>query len=117
MEPTRGPLDQPLVWDRPPSGPHQAPRPRVRSSAPGPRWSRARLWVATLADLGAVLLSLAAVWGIAAVLGAAPVEAIGGLTLDSSGFGIGPDITVPEIRGRMLRLCEAAGCVPEGVAR
>jgi hypothetical protein len=71
MEPTRGPLDQPLVWDRPPSGPHQAPRPRVRPSVPGQRWSRARLWVATLADLGVVLLSLAAVWGIAAVLGAA----------------------------------------------
>jgi len=51
------------------------------------------------------------------VLGAAPVEAIGGLTLDSSGFGIGPDITVPEIRSRILQLCERAGCVPEGVAR
>jgi 2-oxoglutarate ferredoxin oxidoreductase subunit alpha len=50
------------------------------------------------------------------VLGAAPVEFIGGLTLDSSGFGIGPDITVPEIRSRVVRLCEAAGCVPEGVA-
>ena len=52
-----------------------------------------------------------------AVLGAAPVEFIGGLSLDSSAFGIGPDITVPEIRGRVLRLCEAAGCVPEGAAR
>jgi len=49
-----------------------------------------------------------------AVLGAAAVEFIGGLTLDSSGFGIGPEITVPEIRRRVLRLCEAAGCVPEG---
>ena len=48
-----------------------------------------------------------------AVLGAAPVEAIGGLTLDGSGFGIGPDITVPEIRARILRLCESAGCLPD----
>jgi len=52
-----------------------------------------------------------------AVLGAAPVEFIGGLSLDSSAFGIGPDITVPEIRSRILRLCESAGCVPEGVTR
>ena len=51
------------------------------------------------------------------VLGAAPVEPIGGLTLDGSGFGIGPDITVPEIRSRILRLCESAGCVPAGVTR
>jgi 2-oxoglutarate/2-oxoacid ferredoxin oxidoreductase subunit alpha len=51
------------------------------------------------------------------VLGAAPVEAIGGLTLDGSGFGIGPDITVPEIRARILRLCESAGCLPSGVTR
>ena len=36
---------------------------------------------------------------------------------DPSGFGIGPDITVPEIRSRILRLCERAGCVPEGVSR
>jgi 2-oxoglutarate/2-oxoacid ferredoxin oxidoreductase subunit alpha len=52
-----------------------------------------------------------------AVLGAAPVEFIGGLSLDGSAFGIGPEITVPEIRSRILRLCDAAGCVPEGVAR
>jgi 2-oxoglutarate ferredoxin oxidoreductase subunit alpha len=52
-----------------------------------------------------------------AVLGAAPVEPIGGLSLDASAFGIGPDITVPEIRARILRLCESAGCLPEGVAR
>lgn len=52
-----------------------------------------------------------------AVLGAAPVEFIGGLSLDGSAFGIGPEITVPEIRARVLRLCESAGCVPEGVAR
>jgi 2-oxoglutarate ferredoxin oxidoreductase subunit alpha len=51
------------------------------------------------------------------VLGSAPVEPIGGLSLDGSGFGIGPEITVPEIRARILRLCDAAGCVPEGVAR
>ena len=51
------------------------------------------------------------------VLGAAPVEFIGGLSLDGSAFGIGPEITVPEIRARILRLCESAGVVPEGVAR
>jgi 2-oxoglutarate ferredoxin oxidoreductase subunit alpha len=51
-----------------------------------------------------------------AVLGAAPVEPIGGLSLDSSAFGIGPDITVPEIRRRILALCERAGCRPTGVA-
>ena len=27
------------------------------------------------------------------------------------------EITVPEVRARVLRLCESAGCVPEGVAR
>jgi 2-oxoglutarate ferredoxin oxidoreductase subunit alpha len=51
------------------------------------------------------------------VLGAAPVEFIGGLSLDGSAFGIGPEITVPEIRSRILGLCESAGCVPTGVIR
>jgi 2-oxoglutarate ferredoxin oxidoreductase subunit alpha len=37
-----------------------------------------------------------------AVLGSRPVTFIGGLSVDSSGFGIGPDIDVPIIRGRIL---------------
>jgi hypothetical protein len=45
------------------------------------------------------------------------VEFIGGLSLDGSAFGIGPEITVPEIRSRILGLCESAGCVPTGVIR
>ncbi len=36
-----------------------------------------------------------------AVLGRAPVRFIGGTSYDSSGFGIGPDIEVPEIRRRI----------------
>ncbi len=36
-----------------------------------------------------------------AVLGAAPVEFIGGLSLDSSGFGIAPDLDVDVLRGRI----------------
>ena len=41
-----------------------------------------------------------------AVLGAAPVEFIGGLTLDNSGFGIGPDVQVPIIRDRIQALLD-----------
>jgi 2-oxoglutarate ferredoxin oxidoreductase subunit alpha len=37
-----------------------------------------------------------------AVLGAAPVEFIGGLSLDASGFGIAPDLDVGVIRRRIL---------------
>lgn len=37
-----------------------------------------------------------------AVLGAAPVEFIGGLSMDSSGFGVGPEIDAPRIRTRIL---------------
>ena len=74
MDAPRGPLDGldvPLVWDRPPSGPQAAPpRSRIKPPVPGQRWSRGRLWVATLADLGVVLLSLAVTWGVAATLGA-----------------------------------------------
>ena len=44
-----------------------------------------------------------------AVLGRAPVEFIGGLTLDSSGFGIGPDIQVPIIRERILHAISVVG--------
>ena len=36
-----------------------------------------------------------------AVLGKAPVRLIGVTSYDSSGFGIGPDIEVPEIRRRI----------------
>ncbi len=74
-EGTRGPLaglDAPLVWDRAPSGPQNvSPERRPRPAPPGSHWSRARLWVAALADLGVVLLSLATTWGVAAALGAA----------------------------------------------
>ena len=36
-----------------------------------------------------------------AVLGAAPVTFIGGLTMDASAFGVGPDLDVAVIRGRI----------------
>jgi len=39
-----------------------------------------------------------------AVLGRAPVHFIGGLSLDSSGFGIAPDLDVNVIRGRIQRV-------------
>ncbi len=41
-----------------------------------------------------------------AVLGAAPVEFIGGLSLDPSGFGIAPDLEVAEMRRRILHVVE-----------
>lgn len=44
-----------------------------------------------------------------AVLGRCPVEFIGGLSLDSSGFGVGPDLEVPVVRGRIERVLRAAG--------
>lgn len=44
-----------------------------------------------------------------AVLGAAPVEFIGGLTMDSSAFGIGPDLDVRVIRSRVERVLETYG--------
>ena len=76
-EGTKRPLDQldvPLVWDRTPveTQPREFPRPpRSAQAAPPPaRWSRIRLWVASLADLGAVLLVLAATWAVAAGAGA-----------------------------------------------
>jgi len=77
MEGSRGPFDQldvPLVWDRTPAQtaarePVRAPRP-VGGAPPRARWSRARLWVAALADLGVVLLLLAASWGVALEAGA-----------------------------------------------
>jgi len=39
-----------------------------------------------------------------AVLGKAPVEFIGGLSLDASGFGIAPDLDVSEVRRRILEI-------------
>jgi 2-oxoglutarate ferredoxin oxidoreductase subunit alpha len=41
-----------------------------------------------------------------AVLGAAPVEFIGGLSLDPSGFGIAPDLDVAVLRRRLLDVLE-----------
>jgi 2-oxoglutarate/2-oxoacid ferredoxin oxidoreductase subunit alpha len=41
-----------------------------------------------------------------AVLGAAPVEFIGGLSLDPAGFGIAPDLDVAVIRRRILDVVE-----------
>lgn len=40
------------------------------------------------------------------VLGAAPVEFIGGLSLDASGFGIAPDLDVEVVRRRILDVVE-----------
>jgi 2-oxoglutarate ferredoxin oxidoreductase subunit alpha len=41
-----------------------------------------------------------------AVLGAAPVEFIGGISLDSSGFGIAPYLDVAVLRRRILSVVE-----------
>lgn len=41
-----------------------------------------------------------------AVLGAAPVEFIGGVSLDPSGFGIAPDLNVDVLRGRILEVVQ-----------
>ena len=41
-----------------------------------------------------------------AVLGAAPVQFIGGLSLDSSGFGIAPDLEVGVLKERIIGLVE-----------
>lgn len=43
------------------------------------------------------------------VLGRCPVEFIGGLTTDSSGFGVGPDLDEGVIRGRIEAAAVAAG--------
>ena len=42
-----------------------------------------------------------------AVLGAAPVEFIGGLSVDASGFGIAPDLDVDVLRGRIASVLDA----------
>lgn len=44
-----------------------------------------------------------------AVLGRAPVDFIGRLSLDSSAFGIAPDLEVPIIRGRIVDAARRAG--------
>ena len=44
-----------------------------------------------------------------ALLGTVPVEFIGGLTMDSSAFGVGPDLQVPIIRKRIVDACRRAG--------
>ncbi len=49
-----------------------------------------------------------------AVLGAADIEFIGGLTMDSSAFGVGPEIAVGPIRSKILDVCRRRGCVTEG---
>jgi len=76
MEDPKGPLDQldvPLVWDRTPveTRPRELVRPPrpAQAAPPAGRWSRIRLWVASLADLGVVLLVLAAGWAVAAGVG------------------------------------------------
>ena len=49
-----------------------------------------------------------------AVLGRVPVEFIGGLSLDHSGFGIAPDLDVAVIKERIQRVLEGAPRVREG---
>ncbi len=44
-----------------------------------------------------------------ALLGTVPVEFIGGLTMDSSAFGVGPDLQVPIIKQRIVDACRSAG--------
>jgi 2-oxoglutarate ferredoxin oxidoreductase subunit alpha len=43
-----------------------------------------------------------------AVLGAAPVDAIGGASFDSSGFGIAPELEVDLVMARIKTALEAA---------
>jgi 2-oxoglutarate ferredoxin oxidoreductase subunit alpha len=63
-----------------------------------------------------------------AVLGRVPVHFIGGITLDSSGFGIGPDNDVAVIRSRIegvlasasadaINPAGPAAAVPEGASQ
>jgi 2-oxoglutarate/2-oxoacid ferredoxin oxidoreductase subunit alpha len=40
------------------------------------------------------------------LLGSVPVEFIGGMSLDSSGFGIAPDLDVDILRRRILEVVE-----------
>ncbi len=50
-----------------------------------------------------------------AVLGAAPVHFIGGLSIDSSGFGIAPDLDVATIRRRVERVLADPTSPPGGL--
>jgi 2-oxoglutarate/2-oxoacid ferredoxin oxidoreductase subunit alpha len=50
-----------------------------------------------------------------AVLGAAPVHFIGVLSIDSSGFGIAPDLDVATIRRRVERVLADATSPPGGL--
>jgi 2-oxoglutarate ferredoxin oxidoreductase subunit alpha len=43
-----------------------------------------------------------------AVLGRVPVDFIGGLSLDSSGFGIAPDYNVDVLRRKITAVLEAS---------
>jgi hypothetical protein len=88
-------LDVPLVWDRKPADAPRPAEPPPRPARPAAPWSRARLWVASLADLGVVLLALAASWGTAAAAGASLVPAqlvaagiAGALAAASLGVGV-----------------------------
>jgi hypothetical protein len=68
-------LDVPLVWERTPAAAPQPAAPQPAERLPrrrpeAPAWGRMRLWVAALADLGVLLLALAAGWGVAAAAGA-----------------------------------------------
>ena len=49
-----------------------------------------------------------------AVLGRAPVRFVGGLSLDSSGFGIAPDLDVNVLRERIRRIMEEEPTVTRG---
>lgn len=65
-------LDIPLVWelDGPPRARRSADDPfHTPTNDAGPS-STGRIWVAALADIGAMLLALAAAWGVAAAAGA-----------------------------------------------
>ncbi len=44
-----------------------------------------------------------------AVLGRVPVDFIGGLTMDSSAFGVGPDLQVPILKQRIVDACRRVG--------
>lgn len=51
------------------------------------------------------------------ILGAVPVDFIGGLTMDSSAFGVGPDLQVPIIKEKILAACRRAGVAVDGGLR
>jgi hypothetical protein len=71
-KPSSGQLDMPLVWELEPMPEEPLARddPFTPTEAPPPPAGVGRLVLAALADLGVVLLSVAAVWSIATDLGA-----------------------------------------------